>query len=73
VGVRVVDGALLLDADPAWAEAINTVVATKGVRVSEMCPILKIKVDRPNPRYHSVPRGIEVHDRTATGLIRAVT
>ncbi len=37
VEVRVVDGALLLDADPAWAGAINTVLVTKGVRVSELC------------------------------------
>ncbi len=37
VDVRVVDGALLLDADPAWAGAINTVLVTKGVRVSELC------------------------------------
>ena len=37
VGVRVVDGALLLDADPAWAGAINTVLVSKGVRVSELC------------------------------------
>jgi hypothetical protein len=35
--VRVVDGALLLDADPAWAGAINTVLIMKGVRVSELC------------------------------------
>ena len=37
VEVRVVDGALLLDADPAWAGAINIVLVTKGVRVSELC------------------------------------
>jgi hypothetical protein len=37
VGVQLVDGALLLDADPAWAQAINTVLVTKGVRVSELC------------------------------------
>ena len=37
VGVRVVDGALLLDADPTWAGAINTVLVTKGVSVSELC------------------------------------
>jgi hypothetical protein len=37
VEVRVVDGALLLDADPTWAGAINTVLVTKGVRVSELC------------------------------------
>lgn len=35
-GVRVMDGALLLDADPAWAGAINTVLVKKGVRVSEL-------------------------------------
>ena len=34
--VRVVDGALLLDADPAWARAINTVLVKKGARVSEL-------------------------------------
>ena len=37
VEVRVVDGALLLDADPAWAGAINTVLVKQGVRVSELC------------------------------------
>ena len=36
VEVRVVDGALLLDADPAWAGAINTVLVKQGVRVSEL-------------------------------------
>jgi hypothetical protein len=35
--VRVVGGALLLDADPAWAGVINTDLVTKGVRVSELC------------------------------------
>lgn len=34
--VRVVDGALLLDADPAWAGAINAVLVKKGMRVSEL-------------------------------------
>src|SRR3954462_13016599 len=33
---RVADGALLLDADPAWARAINTVLVKKGARVSEL-------------------------------------
>ena len=37
VEVRVVDGGLLLDADPAWAEAINTILVKKGMRISEMC------------------------------------
>jgi hypothetical protein len=34
--VRLEDGALLLDADPSWAGAINTVLVKKGVRVSEL-------------------------------------
>ena len=34
--VRLVDGALLLEADPEWAGAINTVLITKGVRVNEL-------------------------------------
>jgi hypothetical protein len=34
--VRVEDGALLLDADPKLAGAINTVLVTKGVRVNEL-------------------------------------
>jgi hypothetical protein len=34
--VQLVDGALLLDADLAWAGAINTVLVNKGVRVSEL-------------------------------------
>ncbi len=38
VETRVVDGALLLDADPAWAWAINTVLVEKGLRVSELRP-----------------------------------
>jgi hypothetical protein len=36
VEVRVVDDALLLDADPTRAGAINTVLVEKGVRVSEL-------------------------------------
>jgi hypothetical protein len=38
-GVRVANGALLLSADPAWAQAINAVLVDRGVRVSELCPI----------------------------------
>jgi hypothetical protein len=34
--VQLVDGALLLYADLAWAGAINTVLVKKGVRVSEL-------------------------------------
>jgi hypothetical protein len=35
-GVRIADGALLLDADPSWAGAINTGLVKRGVRVSEL-------------------------------------
>jgi hypothetical protein len=34
--VRVVDGALLLNADLTWVGAVNTVLVKKGVRVSEL-------------------------------------
>jgi hypothetical protein len=34
--VRVEDGALLLEADPGWAVAINAVLVAKGVRVNEL-------------------------------------
>jgi hypothetical protein len=34
--VRVEDGALLLDADPNWAEAIKRVLVERGVRVKEI-------------------------------------
>jgi hypothetical protein len=34
--VRFEDGALLLEVDPKWAGAINTVLVTKGVRVNEI-------------------------------------
>ena len=34
--VRITDGALWLDADPAWSGAVNTVLVKKGVRVSEL-------------------------------------
>jgi hypothetical protein len=34
--VRVEDSALLLKVDPEWAEAINAVLVSKGVRVDEL-------------------------------------
>jgi hypothetical protein len=34
--VRVEDGAILQKVDPRWAEAINTVLVSKGVRVDEL-------------------------------------
>ena len=34
--VRLEDGALLLEADPKWAGAINAVLVSKGVRVKEI-------------------------------------
>ena len=30
------DGALFLEADPAWAEAINLVLVSQGMRISEL-------------------------------------
>jgi hypothetical protein len=44
VEMRVVDGALLLDADPAWTGAINTVLVTKGLRVSELRPAKDLRL-----------------------------
>ena len=44
VDVKVVDGTLLLDADPAWAGAINTVLTKKGVRVNELRPVSDISL-----------------------------
>jgi hypothetical protein len=41
--VRVMDGALLLKADLAWAGAINTVLVEKGVRVSELRQLRRTK------------------------------
>ena len=39
-GVQVTEGgALLLEASPGWAKAINAVLIKRGVRVSELCPI----------------------------------
>jgi hypothetical protein len=34
--VRTEDGTLLLEVDPQWAGAINTVLVAKGVRVDEI-------------------------------------
>jgi hypothetical protein len=33
---RTLDGGLLLDVDPAWAEAIETVLLSKGVSLGEL-------------------------------------
>jgi hypothetical protein len=48
VEARVEDGALLLDADPTLAGAINTVLIDKGVRVSELAK---------GPRYSAASSG----------------
>jgi hypothetical protein len=34
--VRTEDGVLLMEVDPKWAGAINTVLVSKGVRVNEL-------------------------------------
>jgi hypothetical protein len=41
--VRVVDGALLLDADPTWAGAVDTVLVKKGARVSELRDVRRLQ------------------------------
>jgi hypothetical protein len=53
VDVQVVDGALLLDADPTWAGAINTVLIKKGVRVNELRPVSDISLLDENGSRHS--------------------
>jgi hypothetical protein len=45
--VRTRGDALLLDADPAWAWAINKVLVSKGVRVNELA--------RSSPYGHEPP------------------
>ncbi len=44
VDVRVVDGTLLLDADPAWAGASNTVPTQKGVSVNGLREVSDISL-----------------------------
>ena|SRR5215208_1923541 len=41
--VRVVDGALL-DADPSWAGALNTVLVKKGAQVSELRRVSRLQL-----------------------------
>jgi hypothetical protein len=48
-----VDGALLLDADPTWAGAINTVLIKMGVRVNELRPVSDISLLEENGSRHS--------------------
>jgi hypothetical protein len=43
--VRLEDGVLLLEVDPQWAGAINTVLVKKGVRVNELHK--EITAERP--------------------------
>src|SRR5215217_7210991 len=43
--VRIVDGALLLDADPTWDGAINTMLVMKGVRVNGQKRLTLAKAD----------------------------
>ncbi len=57
--VRVVNGALLLDADLAWAGAINMVLVKKGVRVSELRHVRRPRQAgcQPTARQRSSLRG----------------
>jgi hypothetical protein len=47
-GVRLTEGgALLLEADPAWAQAVEAVLVERGVKVCELCPTpLEAKEER---------------------------
>ena len=47
VEAQVMDGALLLDADPSWAGAINTVLVKRGARVSELRFVRRPPADQP--------------------------
>ena len=69
VAVRVVDGALLLDADPTWAGAINMVLVKKGVRVSELCLTAK---DEPeaSQRVRGAPYGHRSAHRATVSSVR---
>lgn len=51
---RTIDGALFLEADPTWAEAIKMVLVSKGVRVNELAG---------SSRYIAALRGIEALGR----------
>jgi hypothetical protein len=61
--VRILDGALLLAADPAWAWAINIVLVTKGVMVSELRRAGDLRAacglsrERPGGRTNPICRG----------------
>ena len=54
VDVQVMGDALLLDADPVWAGAINTVLVMKGVRVNELRAVSDISLPEDGSR-RSVP------------------
>jgi len=50
---RTMDGALFLEAEPTWAGAINMVLVSKGVRVSELARSSRYAAALPsrnNPR-----------------------
>ena len=57
--VRPADNALLLDADLAWAGAINKVLVEKGVTVSERRHLSRPQQasNRPAAQQHSSHRG----------------
>ncbi len=48
VEVQIVDGGLPLDADPAWAGAINTILIKKGMRVNELRPVSDVSLPKEN-------------------------
>ncbi len=50
--VRTMDGTLLLAADPAWAWAINIVLVTRGVMVSELRRLRRTEAIRDDKGRH---------------------
>ena len=62
VDVQVMGDALLLDADPTWAGAINTVLVKKGIRVNELRAVSDISLPEDGSR-RSVPPPLDVPAR----------
>ena len=55
VDVHVMGDALLLDADPVWAGAINTVLVKKGVTVNELRAMSDVSLAEDGSRRSVLP------------------
>lgn len=56
VDVQVMGDTLLLDADPAWAGAINTFLVKKGLRVNELRAVSDMSLPEDKSRGSVPPR-----------------